>query len=68
MLRSRLLSVRAFDDAGMLIAADVVDGTALETAIAQLLVGSASYLHVHFAKMGCYAAARRRPGGLTAVA
>jgi Protein of unknown function (DUF1203) len=56
-LRLRLLSVRAFDKAGMLINADLVDGRALEGAIEQLLADdSADYLHVHFAKPGCYAA------------
>jgi Protein of unknown function (DUF1203) len=56
-LRSRLLSVRAFDKAGMLINADVVDGRELEDAIERLLADAhADYLHVHFAKPGCYAA------------
>ncbi len=57
MLRSRLLSVRAFDDAGMLVDADVVDGREVEGAIARLFDAKAtSYLHVHFARPGCYAA------------
>jgi hypothetical protein len=57
MLRLRLLSVRAFDAAGMMRAADVVAGTALEAAIADMLAdGSAEYLHIHNAKHGCYAA------------
>lgn len=57
MLRSRLLSVRAFDGAGMLIDADVVDGREVEGVIARLLGASeASYLHVHFARPGCFAA------------
>ena len=55
MLRSRLLSLRAFDAAGMLVAADVVEGRELEPALERLLCGAA-YLHVHFAKPGCYAA------------
>ena len=56
-LRRRLLSVRAFDDRGMLVAADVVDGRELEGAIAKLFDDEdAAYLHVHFAKPGCYAA------------
>jgi uncharacterized protein DUF1203 len=56
-LRRRLLSVRAFDRAGMLVNADVVDGKALEGAIDNLFADPrASYLHVHFAKPGCYAA------------
>jgi len=36
-LRRRILSVRAFDDAGMIVGAELVDGKALEGAIAQLL-------------------------------
>jgi Protein of unknown function (DUF1203) len=57
MLRSRLLSVRAFDDAGMLVDADVVDGREVEAAIERLFrANEASYLHVHFARPGCYAA------------
>lgn len=56
-LRQRLLSVRAFDEAGMLLAADVVDGRELEGAIDRLFGDAkAAYLHVHFAKPGCYAA------------
>ncbi|HET9990709.1 MAG TPA: DUF1203 domain-containing protein [Kofleriaceae bacterium] len=55
MLRSRLLSLRAFDAAGMLVAADVVDGRELEPALERLL-RAAAYVHIHFAKPGCYAA------------
>jgi hypothetical protein len=56
-LRLRLLSVRAFDDNGMLTGADVVDGRELEGAISRLFDdGRAAYLHVHYAKPGCYAA------------
>jgi hypothetical protein len=56
-LRKRLLSLRAFDDNGMLLDADVVDGAVLEPLIARMLADSrAAYLHIHFAKAGCYAA------------
>jgi hypothetical protein len=56
-LRLRLLSVRAFDEKGMLIDADVVDGREIERVIARLFADArAEYLHVHFAKPGCYAA------------
>ena len=56
-LRLRVLSVRAFDRAGMLVDADIVDGHALEPVIARLLGDPrADYLHVHYAKPGCYAA------------
>jgi hypothetical protein len=56
-LRLRLLSVRGFDRDGMLVDADVVDGRELEAVIARLFGDSrTSYLHVHFARPGCYAA------------
>ena len=56
-LRRRLLSIRGFDAAGLLRAADVVPGTELQSAVGTLLRDPrVSYLHVHFAKPGCYAA------------
>ena len=56
-LRSRLLSVRAFSEEGMLIDADVVDGREAATLFERLLADDrVSYLHAHYAKYGCYAA------------
>jgi hypothetical protein len=56
-LRLRLLSVRGFDAGGLLFGADVVDGRELEAVIERLLGDPrAAYLHVHYAKPGCYAA------------
>jgi hypothetical protein len=54
-LRRRLLSIRAYDDRHMLVDADVVDGTELDT-VAERMLGVASYLHVHNARPGCFAA------------
>jgi hypothetical protein len=57
VLRRRTLSVRAFDAAGMIVDADLCDGAVLETAVARLFAKpEAAYLHVHYAKFGCYAA------------
>lgn len=57
VLRIRALSLRGFNEQGMLVAADVVDGKALEAAIEMLFENSAvSYIHIHFAGAGCYAA------------
>ena len=57
MLRRRLLSLRAFDATGMLRACDVVDGAAIEALIETLLADpETAYVHVHFARPGCYAA------------
>jgi len=56
-LRRRLLSVRAYDRHGMMLAADVVDGKELEALIGRLLGDDrAAYLHAHYARQGCYAA------------
>lgn len=56
-LRIRLLSLRAYDANGMMLDADVVEGTAIETVIERLFANpDVSYLHVHNARRGCYAA------------
>ena len=56
-LRSRLLSVRAFSEDGMLLDANVVEGAGASAVFKQMLRNKrAAYLHVHFAKFGCYAA------------
>jgi hypothetical protein len=56
-LRSRTLSLRAFDEAGMMLDAEVAAGADLEPAIERLLaLPGAAYLHAHNAGMGCYAA------------
>lgn len=53
----RLLSVRAFDERGMMIDADVVEGEAVEPVIRRMLgVPGAAYLHLHNARPGCFAA------------
>jgi hypothetical protein len=60
-LRKRLLSLRAFDADGMLVDADVIDGPALETLMQRLFAEQrTAYLHIHFAKAGCYAARAER--------
>lgn len=57
VLRQRLLSVRAFDDSGIMLDADVVDGQQLESLLHAMLANDAvTYLHLHNAKRGCYAA------------
>jgi hypothetical protein len=56
LLRSRTLSVRAYDGRSLMLAADVVDGRDLEQAVGRLFDDErAAFLHVHFAKPGCYA-------------
>jgi hypothetical protein len=56
-MRRRLLSLRAFDAAGMMIDADIVDGLDAESLIDRLLADRrAAYLHAHYARRGCFAA------------
>jgi hypothetical protein len=56
MLRGRLLSIRAFDANDMLVGADVVEGDRAEEVITKFFQDpEAQFLHVHFAKPGCYA-------------
>ena len=55
-LRRRLLSIRAYGDDGMMRIADVVEGTAIESLVARFFDrADVGYLHVHFARYGCYA-------------
>jgi hypothetical protein len=57
LFRGRLLSLRAFDSKGMMTDAEVVPGTAIERAIEQMFSSSTTeYVHVHYAKPGCFAA------------
>jgi len=51
------ISLRAFDEAGMMIDADLASGTAIEPTILRLLDDRrASYLQAHNAARGCFAA------------
>ena len=55
MFRHRTLSVRAYDGAGMMMDAAVVNGREIETLIRRLFADeSVSYLHIHNAGPGCY--------------
>lgn len=52
----RLLSLRAFDRAGLILDADVVEGRAAEQVIRRFFTDPAvSYIHAHNAARGCYA-------------
>ena len=60
-LRSRLISMRLFDDDNLMIGADVVAGESLAEMLAEALATTATaYVHLHFAKPGCFAALARR--------
>jgi hypothetical protein len=61
VLRCRLLSVRAFDRAEMMLAADVIDGGELRDWITSTFDnGIVDFIDVHNAKPGCFAARVRR--------
>lgn len=56
-ISSRLLSVRAFNAAHEIIDADVIDGSQVDGLISKFFDNTdADYLHLHFAKRGCFAA------------
>ena len=57
MIRSRIISLRGFDAAGMMVAADVADGCGVAESIETLFSDPLTeYIHLHFAKQGCFAA------------
>lgn len=61
VLRHRLLSVRAYDGARMMVEADVVDGVELAERLDAMLAGAAvEMVHIHNAKQGCFAAMATR--------
>jgi hypothetical protein len=56
VLLTRLLSVRAYDQRGMMEDAEVVEGGALQKQVTAMFADPRiDYLHVHFARRGCYA-------------
>ncbi|UCA46878.1 DUF1203 domain-containing protein [Pseudochrobactrum sp. XF203] len=55
VMRTRLLSLRAYNATGMIIGAEVVQGTDIEAAIKRLFSDqNAAYIHAHNAGRGCY--------------
>jgi hypothetical protein len=55
VMRTRLLSLRAYDADGMMLDAEVVDGREIEGVISRLFVApDVAYIHAHNAKRGCY--------------
>jgi hypothetical protein len=57
VLRTRLLSLRAYSEDGMMLDAEVAEGAQLAPVIERMLSDEAvAFLHVHNARPGCYAA------------
>jgi hypothetical protein len=55
VLRHRLLSLRAYDTADMIVDAEVVAGAEVELGLERLFSRTdTSYVHVHNAKRGCF--------------
>jgi hypothetical protein len=53
--RTRLLSVRAYDAAGIMVDAEVAEGSELESIIARMFRrDDVAFLHAHNARRGCY--------------
>ncbi|MDA0703446.1 MAG: DUF1203 domain-containing protein [Proteobacteria bacterium] len=56
-LRRRLLSIRAFDAMGMMLDAEVAEGAQLAQQIEGFFANrETAYIHLHYARPGCYAA------------
>jgi hypothetical protein len=57
MIRQRIISLRAFDSDSMMVNADIADGFDVAASIEALFRHpSTDYIHLHFAKQGCFAA------------
>jgi Protein of unknown function (DUF1203) len=55
MIRSRLLSIRGYDSAGMMLVSEVLDGSKLEEHITRFFSDpKVEYIHIHNARPGCY--------------
>ena len=56
VLRPRVISLRAFDAAHMMVDAELVKGVDIEASIERLLgMPEVDYVHAHYATRGCYA-------------
>lgn len=63
VMRTRPLSLRAFDSDDMMVDADLVDGSDIERVIDRFFTDPAvAYIHVHNAKPGCYSGRIDRTG------
>ncbi len=61
VIRSRLISLRYFDQTHMMIDADVVPGDTVAQALTKAFDDEAiAYAHIHNAKPGCFAASAHR--------
>ena len=57
LFNNRALSLRVFNDQAMIVAAELIDGKDLGSALDRRLADpTAAYVHIHYAQFGCYAA------------
>jgi hypothetical protein len=57
LFMNRAMSLRAFSDQAMIVGVDLVQGEEVGAALNNLLANpAAAYVHIHYAKFGCYAA------------
>jgi hypothetical protein len=62
-IASRLLSVRAFDSSHAMVDADIIEGREVDGLIARMFENAeVDYIHLHYARRGCFAAEVRRRG------
>jgi Protein of unknown function (DUF1203) len=55
VVRTRLMSVRAYDADDLIVDAEVIEGAAIEQAITRMFAYErVRYLHLHNARRGCY--------------
>ena len=55
-MRTRPLSLRAFDKDGLMVDGDLIDGAEAERLIARFFaLPEVAYIHAHYARRGCYA-------------
>lgn len=67
LLRLRRLSLRAFDDAGIMVGAELCEGAQVEAPLRKLLAQpQVESVHIHYAAPGCFAASAVRAGGRAA--
>ncbi|WP_420339396.1 DUF1203 domain-containing protein [Roseibium sp.] len=61
-ITSRLLSVRAFNEAHEIVDAEIIEGTEVQDLIGNFFGNPAvDYIHLHYARRGCFAARVVRP-------
>ncbi|KAK0362590.1 hypothetical protein LTR02_004568 [Friedmanniomyces endolithicus] len=62
--RSKLLSIRGFDEHNMMVRAELLeDAKALRMCEEMLVGGGCEYIHIHYARYGCFAVKVERQAG-----